>query len=389
VFGLGERQKRSPFPPRVKNVLEAWVGNRQALSPMLARLEKDPRIDRFSLDTKKRILLFTTPLAIRKPSWNKEKIAGVYKIRINMYQQNMDAPIRILNLTQHSNFHDSPTINDTFPCWGNIEDDLLQDLSSHRIDELCIDLLDYIQSPNDKNGFLLNGWDTWFEHASPAGSRQSFFDPPTASIGMMDDRMDERTLSNLPRNPHTTLLRWRRQGGIIFNNVLRDVFGMATGTSHPQSFYEHIFYEYLNNLENYYPLFFSVVRVETRGNEYIIEFLQEGGRERVFCFAIPCREAEMEYQPPCTYVLSQREYDAIRRWIENYPRFFGTIQEFDDAQQYTTQQHQALRAEQVAHARQTLERLSGYTVTWQVTSSYPSSSYSGTFSTSTTMELSR
>jgi hypothetical protein len=139
---------------------------------VIQHLLRTRTIEAFEVDSRKRIVITTTPLLIKKPHWKRAKNAGKYQIRINFSQQDFKAGIGILNITQAYAHYQSPTISHTEPCWGNIAGDIELEFQTGDIYQLVLDLIDYIKSPNDQAGYIHlpkkekdTGWEQFFARA--------------------------------------------------------------------------------------------------------------------------------------------------------------------------------------------------------------------------------
>ena len=151
---------------------------------LITKLKLHPLVDGFDVDTKKRVLVTTKPIKIKKDRWKKVKIAGVYQIRIDFSKEKYSDGIQILNLTQRHKEYDSPVIANTRPCWGNIGPDIETEFNSQDLYELIIDLVDYISSPKDKDGHLQwseskdtdyqGGWEQFFSKRKKQPKNYSF-----------------------------------------------------------------------------------------------------------------------------------------------------------------------------------------------------------------------
>jgi len=139
---------------------------------VVTKLKQHPMVDKFAVDSKKRVLVTTKPIKIKKEKWKRARTAGVYQIRIDFSKEKGQQGIEILNLTHRHKEYDSPTVQDTEVCWGNIGPDINNDYESQDLYELIIDLIDFLQSPSDKDGFLewpespsedyKGGWEQFF-----------------------------------------------------------------------------------------------------------------------------------------------------------------------------------------------------------------------------------
>jgi hypothetical protein len=153
---------------------------------VITQLKMTPVVDDFRVDQDKRIIVRTKPLAVKKARWRKERVAGVYEMRIDFSKKTFQDGIQLLNITQrYEKSHDSPTISETKPCWGNIFGDIEVDFNTQDLRELVLDLVDYITSPYDGDGYLSDdkdynderdqgGWDQFFKKAQPQPENYSF-----------------------------------------------------------------------------------------------------------------------------------------------------------------------------------------------------------------------
>jgi hypothetical protein len=129
-----------------------------------------------TLDESGRIIVTTTPLSLQKPDWDEPRVAGTYQLRIDFSETHVSPGVRVLNITQRADGkYDSPTISGTFCCWGNIHKDIERDFYTQNITDLVMDMLEYIQSPNEQHGYLgfegqkNKGWEQFF-HAAIANA---------------------------------------------------------------------------------------------------------------------------------------------------------------------------------------------------------------------------
>ena len=137
-------------------------------------LKQHPMVNKFAVDRKKRIVVTTNPIFIKKDDWPEAKEAGMYQIRIDFSASNIHDGINILNITRRFSSYDSPTVNNTRPCWGGVfVKDVERDFSTQDLYELITDLIDYISSPNDSAGFTR--WEDFFEKNEELPKGYSFF----------------------------------------------------------------------------------------------------------------------------------------------------------------------------------------------------------------------
>jgi hypothetical protein len=130
-------------------------------------------VQEVAIDSEGRIIITTTPLSVDKEGWNEPKVAGQYSIRIDFSQPTISRGIRVLNITQRFADYDSPTINNTGCCWGNIEKDVSRDFYTQNLLELVGDMMEYCVSPFESHGYIgqngdkHKGWEQFFEKATP------------------------------------------------------------------------------------------------------------------------------------------------------------------------------------------------------------------------------
>jgi hypothetical protein len=148
---------------------------------VITKLKLSPLIEAFDVDTKKRVLITTRPLTVKKDNWKKLKVAGVYQIRLDFSVPSHTQGIEILNLTQNYNEFQSPHINRTSPCWGNLGPDIEKEFKTQDIYELVMDMIEYITSPHDADGYISmpnkgkdSGWEQFFKEAKPRPPKYSF-----------------------------------------------------------------------------------------------------------------------------------------------------------------------------------------------------------------------
>lgn len=148
---------------------------------VITKLKLSPLIESFDVDTKKRVLITTKPLSVKKDNWKKARIAGVYQIRLDFSVPSHTQGIEILNLMQNYDNYQSPHINVTSPCWGNLGPDIEKEFKTQDIYELVMDMIEYITSPHDADGYINmpgkgknTGWEQFFKAAKPRPVKYSF-----------------------------------------------------------------------------------------------------------------------------------------------------------------------------------------------------------------------
>jgi hypothetical protein len=141
----------------------------KAFAQDIENVKQLEQIDTVALDGAGRIIITTKPISIQKSGWSEAKEAGKYQIRIDFSKSDISQGVRVLNITQRSNNHyDSPTISNTHCCWGNIAKDIERDFFSQNIEEIVLDMIEYIGSTSEQNGYLgldgdrEKGWEQFF-----------------------------------------------------------------------------------------------------------------------------------------------------------------------------------------------------------------------------------
>lgn len=89
---------------------------------------------------------------------------GRFAIRINTDFNKMS----VTNLTYDGGGYDLPTIQNNACCWGNISQDIKNDLSELNIEEFIVDMLAYLQSPG--NSAAYKRWESWFKERKKAAN---------------------------------------------------------------------------------------------------------------------------------------------------------------------------------------------------------------------------
>jgi hypothetical protein len=214
-----------------KNRVGFYKAQKKRLSQSKGELAKDmvqaienikqfDNIQGVALDGAGRIIITTTPLNILKPGWKKAKVAGVYQIRIDFSRSHIHEGVRVLNTTQRaSNQYDSPTISGTRCCWGNIARDVERDFYSQNIEELVLDMLEYIGSTNEQHGYLglkgdkNKGWEQFFADAQMQPEKFDW-----EAYDRSGPRNEDEPLLRDPRDPvaiEPNIFSQLRQGGDI------------------------------------------------------------------------------------------------------------------------------------------------------------------------------
>lgn len=91
-----------------------------------------------------------------KKKTKKEQHLGKFAIRINQDFNKMS----VTNLSYESSY-DLPTIKTGACCWGNIQQDIKDDLNKHNILEFIQDMLGYLETPENQGAYIR--WDKYFE----------------------------------------------------------------------------------------------------------------------------------------------------------------------------------------------------------------------------------
>src|SRR3990167_6154573 len=76
-------------------------------------------IEKFEVDSEKRILFTTVPLSVQKKDWKKPKLAGRYQVRIDFKLGNISEGIQAINLDQHYNEYNHPNVSHAKLCYGS------------------------------------------------------------------------------------------------------------------------------------------------------------------------------------------------------------------------------------------------------------------------------
>jgi len=130
-------------------------------------------IEKFEVDSEKRILFTTVPISVQKKTWLKPKKAGRYQIRIDFKKGNISEGIQGINIDQHYREYDHPNIRDAKFCYGSkLAIDVEQEYREQDLYELVIDLVDLLRSPNDQDGFTR--WGYFFKGAKKRPKGYSF-----------------------------------------------------------------------------------------------------------------------------------------------------------------------------------------------------------------------
>lgn len=146
-------------------------------APILKSIKK--KVLKFFVEPDRTIHFVTFPVYIKKESWKKEKCAGLYEVEIDLSNQR----VRMLNITKRYKDYDSPMILDTKPCWGNVSSDIQTDFDNLDLESLVGDILNYLQSSYDKEGYVRHpestddermGWEYWFQKARKVKRNYSF-----------------------------------------------------------------------------------------------------------------------------------------------------------------------------------------------------------------------
>ena len=124
-------------------------------------LKQHKLINKVTVDQNDRIHITTGILYVQLKKVN--RIIGKFEIMIDY--NNSYKSVRILNLSQRFERTDNPHIQDTHPCWGNIEDEIHQLLTRRDLLSLIDTILYYIVSSKDLDGYTQ--WAYWLSHAKP------------------------------------------------------------------------------------------------------------------------------------------------------------------------------------------------------------------------------
>jgi hypothetical protein len=139
----------------------------------------------------KEIIIRTSPLYVKKEHWDSPRKIGKFLIKFDISLSTNS--LRILNTTQRFNEYDHPCIKNTDPCLGNIIDDLEEDKENSNVKDFIIDVISYIESPHEGNGYLrkpgvlgpdYQGWEFFFEKATPVPEGFTFEENNSTQEGM-------------------------------------------------------------------------------------------------------------------------------------------------------------------------------------------------------------
>ena len=159
------------FESQADNLMKSRKEIHHHFQKVIQELKENEQIADITIDTSGRIIITTTPLTVQKNHWEEPKTIGQFQIRIDFSKDAIADGVRVLNITQRYGVYDSPTINHTSCCWGNIANDITREFLTQDLVELVEDLIAYCSSPNEEHGFLgrmnednesVCGWDTWF-----------------------------------------------------------------------------------------------------------------------------------------------------------------------------------------------------------------------------------
>ncbi len=127
-------------------------------------------VDSFNVDTKKRIIITTKNISIKKPDWRRSRDAGQYQIIIDFSKTSFRDGIRAINVTKFHGSHDHPHLTDSEFCFGSeLGTDLEQEFKEQDLYEIVVDTIDLLSSPNDSHGYTSWGFFMRFAKLRPKG----------------------------------------------------------------------------------------------------------------------------------------------------------------------------------------------------------------------------
>lgn len=145
-----------------------------------------PKVKKIEVDGEKRIFITTDDMEVVKDYWEKPRVAGQYQILVDFYQSDIREGVRVLNITRRLKYqYDHPCINNTRPCFGNIEKEIRESFKERDLLEIIVTMLLYVSSPNDDTGYISyrkkpaeerhkQGWEEFLEFATPCPKDFSF-----------------------------------------------------------------------------------------------------------------------------------------------------------------------------------------------------------------------
>lgn len=143
----------------------------------------------------------TKVIYIKMPYWEKRRKAGIFDILIPFEE---GSKILIKNITHtHEGIYDSPTIKRAEPCWGNIGDDISNDLYFFEFYELIKDIIDFLKSTQVSNGYLAYDGELEDEYDSSDMAWDAFFSslekhPPGYSIEKYLNKEEVEKIEDIP-----------------------------------------------------------------------------------------------------------------------------------------------------------------------------------------------
>lgn len=125
------------------------------------RVRKHELVDRLDILTGERLVVRTKMLYLTSRWFRSKKEIGQYEIFLDCLRDE----VLMINITKNSHLgeYDGPCIKNTHPCFGNIYDDIFNELNKKQFSELVTDCIDFAMTPNVEDGYI--SWGGFFERA--------------------------------------------------------------------------------------------------------------------------------------------------------------------------------------------------------------------------------
>ncbi|MFA5013961.1 MAG: hypothetical protein WC549_00270 [Actinomycetota bacterium] len=201
---------------------------------LITQLKLNTLVEKIEVDTKKRLVVTTRLIKVKADKWLRAKELGVFQIRIDFSKSSFDQGIEILNITKrHDGGYDSPTINNTHPCWGNLKNDIDKEFKEKDYYELIVDLIDYISSPNIDAGYV-KSWGDFFKHAKRQPDNYCFErydqDEKGNKIGTMGEaRLISISMSGVSTSPSVSTSTIQSTSDRLTSSSLEETFSSIGG----------------------------------------------------------------------------------------------------------------------------------------------------------------
>lgn len=241
---LEEKEKRIKKNIYKKNILKEKRDSflrdkgdsfKKNLQEAILLIKKTLPVKSIQLYSKKRILITTKMLKVFGFGWKKPRNIGKYQIRIDFSQSFFKDGIKILNITQRFKNHDSPTICDTNPCYGNVSSDIEEEFNSLDLHGLISDLIDYIVSPRTIDGYLgkdgdkTKGWEQFLSSPTKMLKGYSFKDYDKNNNRFPNGRSTETfTVGGLTSEIDLSLIRTTSASTSISTDTLIESYNALT-----------------------------------------------------------------------------------------------------------------------------------------------------------------